>query len=169
MLFYLLQAVTFTRVNCAWKFQNFCHSSRRACTVWHCVHHCSHHWGCTLPILQVTALPWNTTCPLLAWLLELQSFPWGFWHPWVCLFGGLRCKALLVTKESFNCTASWWHVFLTWWLLTQAQADGHLFLFLWTFPLFHFQNLIKANFWDIPYLSAISHQLLVAVCIEHKN
>lgn len=98
-------------------------------------------------------------------LVERQSFSSGFWHAWVCLFGGLRSRHFLQTQEIFNCTASWWIVFLTWWLLTQAQADGHLFFSLWTFPLLHFQNLIEANFGDISYLCAILS--LIVCCSLH--
>lgn len=59
-------------------------------------------------------------------LLECQSFSSGFLHARVCLFGGLRSRHLLLTQEILNCTASCQLVFLTWWLLMQAQADGHL-------------------------------------------
>lgn len=83
-----------------------------------------------------------------------------------CVLLGLRSKALLQTQESFNYTASWQCIFLTWWLLTQAYIDGHLFFSLWTFSLFHFQIPIEANFWDILYLSAILSSP-VAFCKLH--
>lgn len=163
-LFYLLQAITFTRDECAWKFQHFCFGSRQAYT------------DTVFIIAVITGAALSSFCRSLHCLEMLHACYWhdcwsfraflGVFGTLGCVFLGLRRKALLLTQESFNCTASWRHIFLTWWLLTQAQTDGHLFFSLWTFPLFCFQNLIKANFWDILYLSAILSS--VACCSLHE-